>query len=86
MFERKKDIHTGERRKEGERSHTAHTDGDKEKGGKYCHTIPFSTDSLEQAQPCTTTCPIYQLECQQTVPLKRSLKCFPAWSSDNAVG
>ena len=62
--ERKKDIHRGEIR-EGwrEKSHSTYR-WRESKRGKKCHPILFSTDSLEQAQPCTTTCPIYQLECQ----------------------
>lgn len=62
---RERKIYTEVKKNEG-RNHTAHTDGEEAKGGKYCPPISFSTDSLEQTQPCTTTCPIYQLECQQT--------------------
>lgn len=46
----------------------------KAKGSKCCQRIPYSTDSLEQAQSCTTTCPIYQLECQQILHLRSSPK------------
>lgn len=60
---------------EREREITQHIQMEqKAKGSKCCQPIPYSTDSLEQAQSCTTTCPIYQLECQQILHLRSSPK------------
>lgn len=60
---------------EREREITQHIQMEqKAKGSKCCQPIPYSADSLEQAQSCTTTCPIYQLECQQILHLRSSPK------------